>query len=140
MGSAAGARLSLGDPDGCGVSSNALRVLAAFLHRGGLYLLHRDHWPGVGMVSAPGPGARDDGADSQGVGSRRATGGRGAGWLLDWGTWDCRRAGAEDSDWLREENKVDTAPASLLRIIVRSPSLRASGGGAGLRYFTQLCF
>lgn len=72
-----GARLRVGVLDGCGVSSNALRVLAAFLHRGGLHLLHRDHRPGIRMVSAPGLRARDGGrtAGERGRGERRGLGG-----------------------------------------------------------------
>lgn len=43
--------LSPGDPDGRSVPGNALRILAALLHRGGFHLLHRHHRPGTRMVS-----------------------------------------------------------------------------------------
>lgn len=48
------AGLSPGDPDGRSVPGNALRILAALLHRGGLHLLHRHHRPGIRMVSVQG--------------------------------------------------------------------------------------
>ncbi|KAF3831139.1 hypothetical protein GH733_002377 [Mirounga leonina] len=54
--------------------------------------------------------------------------------MLSWRSWGCGGAGAANSDWLPEQNKVRCAPASLLCITVPSPSQRVSGGGAGLRF------
>lgn len=79
------------------------------------------------MVSAPELGAREGRAASLGLGSRRAAGGIGAGGLRLLERLELSGASAEGSNWLREENKVDTAPAFLPRITAGSPSLRAYG-------------
>lgn len=66
------------------------------------------------MVSAPGLGARDEGADGQPESGVAAVSRGQRSWEAGWaGTWDFRRVGVEASDQLWEENKVDTAPASL---------------------------